>query len=441
MLPVGGMNSLSSRDNNTTILKRLRAVPLFDGFSDGDLKHLAENVKERTLAEGEVLFWKDEEGSETYVILDGALEVITYVDGTEIQLEVRLTGEIIGEMALIDNSPRSATVRAVRESVVAILNLQSFYTLLLSDAVLAVEMLKRGTSRLRSTSQQMIEGLEKKNAELSKAYEDLKAAQAELIHFNRIQEELSVARRIQKFFLPRKIPQPEGWQVAAFNRGAQAIGGDFFDCIELPGGRLALVVADACGKGVPAALFVALSRSLLRAASQAPWALHGQDWLNLDAIATSALWFTNDYTSREHGESNMFVTVFYGLLDPTSGSMFFINAGHNPPFIFDNVGEQFRELDTTSLPVGIIEAQTYEAEEAVIEVGETLVAFSDGVTEAMNPAGEPFGDERFIEILRTHADMSANDMVSLIVEEIDHYANGAPQADDITLLIAKRVAP
>jgi serine phosphatase RsbU (regulator of sigma subunit) len=422
-----------------TMFKRLRNVPIFDGFSDADLERLAGEVQERHLAENEELFHQGDDDLDTFVILDGALEVITYVDGEEIRLEVRLTGEIIGEMAAIDNSPRSATVRAVRDSVVAVLKLESFYKLLLSDAVLAVEMLKRGTSRLRSTSQQMITGLELKNAELMKAYEDLKAAQAELIHYNRIQEELEVAHRIQKFFLPRTIPQPEGWQVSAFNRGAREIGGDFFDCITLAGGRLALIVADACGKGVPAAMFVALTRSLIRASSQAPWSLYDGDFLNTDAVATGALWFTNDYTAREHGESNMFVTIFYGLLEPETGRLVYINAGHNPPLIVSPDGETVRELESSALPIGIIEEQTYEAGEMTIGVGELLVCFSDGVTEAMNAAGEPYGDDRFVALLREHIGSSAKDVVSLVVQSIDDYAGDTPQADDITMLVAKRL--
>ncbi len=425
-----------------SLFDRLREVPIFDGFSDPDLERLAGNLEQRHLQASEVLFYQGDEGLESFVILDGALEVIAYVDGTEIQLEVRLTGEIIGEMAPIDNSPRSATVRAVRESLVAVFNLEQFYTLLLSDSVLAVEMLKRGTSRLRSTSQQMITGLELKNAELSQAYEELKAAQEEIIHLNRIQEELAVARRIQKFFLPRTIPQPEGWQIAAFNRGAQAIGGDFFDCIDLPGGRLGLVVADACGKGVPAALFVALTRSLLRASSQAPWALHDGDYFNLESIATGALWFTNDYTAREHGESNMFVTMFYGLLEPNTGTLAYVNAGHNPPLILRVSDESVYELggESTALPIGIIEGQKYEATQATLEIGDTIVAFSDGVTEAMNSAGEPYGDERFIEFLRQYFNTDSEELVAKVVESIDAYAGEAPQADDITLLVARRIA-
>lgn len=431
--------SKEPKQKDETMFQRLRKVPIFDGFSDAELERLASEVQERRLAAKEELFHQGDTGSDTFVILDGALEVITYVDGEEVRLEVRLTGEIIGEMAAIDNSPRSATVRAVRDSVVAVLKLESFYKLLLSDAVLAVEMLKRGTSRLRNTSQQMITGLELKNAELMKAYEDLKAAQAELIHYNRIQEELEVARRIQRFFLPRTIPQPDGWEVAAFNRGAREIGGDFFDCITLPGNRLGIIVADACGKGVPAAMFVALTRSLLRASSQAPWSLYEGNYFDPDAVVTGALWFTNDYTAREHGESNMFVTVFYGLLEPSSGRLVYVNAGHNPPLLVNPDGTIARELESSALPIGIIEEQTYQASELTIEVGQLLVCFSDGITEAMNSENEPYGDERLVALLREHAGLSAKDVVSLIVQSVDAYAGETPQADDITVLVAKRL--
>jgi serine phosphatase RsbU (regulator of sigma subunit) len=420
------------------MLARLQNIPLINGFDPDRLRDLAASVVERQLAAGEVLFYKDDIGHESFIILSGALEVITYLDGAEIQLEVRHAGEMIGEMALIDHSPRSATVRAVSESSVVVLNEEAFYTLLRNNAELSVEMLRRGTSSLRNTSQQMITGLEAKNAELSKAYEDLKAAQDELIFLNRIQEEMMVARRIQKQFLPSHLPVIPGWQLAALNRGAQAVGGDFFDVIELPGRRWGLVVADACGKGTPAALFVALTRSLLRAASQSPWIF--QRGLPSDAgdVLTAALWFTNDYIAREHGESNMFITLFYAVLDPATGCLSYVNAGHNPPLIFSRDGSKVQELESVNLPLGIIETEAYDASEIMLEEGDMLVGFSDGITEAMNPAGEPFDDPRLLSSLQQHIDLPAGDLVKAIEQTVDEYAAGAPQADDMTLLILKR---
>jgi serine phosphatase RsbU (regulator of sigma subunit) len=428
------MNATTSTD----ILELLRPLPLFQDVSPTDLERLASRVSERPLAAGEVLFLQNDDAHESFLILSGELEVITYLNGVELRLEVRQAGELIGEMALIDNSPRSATVRAVSESRVAVLDEDAFYTLLLSHSALAVEMLRRGTSSLRNTSQRMISNLEAKNTELLKAYDDLKAAQDELIFLNRIQEEMTVARRIQRQFLPGTLPQIDGWQLAALNRGAQAVGGDFFDCVELPDNRLGLVVADVCGKGVPAALFVALTRSLLRAASQTPWEFKERPTAQHRDVLTRALWFTNDYIAREHGESNMFITVFYAVLEPETGRISYVNAGHNPPLMISGDGKHIRELESYNLPVGIIETESYSAAEFVMEAGEMLVAFSDGITEAMNPAGEPYGDERFIDELRANCSLSAQELTTTIEQRVDEYAAGAPQADDMTLLILRR---
>jgi len=418
----------------------MRGLPLFKGFPDLDLQHLADGMANRYLPAGEVLFWQGEAGHECYVILAGELEVILHPGRSEVRLEVRQAGQIIGEMALIDPSPRSATVRALAASHVAILGEQAFTALMQRNPELMFDMLRSNTARLRRTSQQMIADMELKNAELMEAYNDLKSAQSERIRLSRLDEELAVARRIQELFLPRRLPQPRGWQVAAFSRGAQAIGGDFFDCIELPGGQLGIVVADVCGKGVPAALFVALTRSLLRASSLAPWAFQrGEDTTAEDVLA-GALWFTNDYIATVHGESNMFITVFYGVLDLATGELSYVNAGHNPPLILPAGDQPARELESSALPLGIVSGQIYAIAHATLAPGEQMISFSDGITEAMSSAGEPYGDERLLDALRAHADMPAPALVETITRLVDEFAAGAPQADDMTLLIIQRQA-
>jgi serine phosphatase RsbU (regulator of sigma subunit) len=416
----------------------MRALPLFKGFADTDLKQLADSLAEQRLETGEALFWQGEEGHECYVILAGELEVIGHPGRSEIRLEVRQAGQIIGEMALIDPSPRSATVRAVTESHVAVLGEQAFTALMHRNPELMFDMLRSNTARLRRTSQQMIADMETKNAELIAAYNELKAAQSERIRLSRIDEELAVARRIQELFLPRKLPQPQGWQVAAFSRGAQAIGGDFFDCIELPGGQIGIVVADVCGKGVPAALFVALTRSLLRAASLAPWAFQRGEDMTAEDILAGALWFTNDYIASEHGESNMFVTLFYGVLEPETGELSYINAGHNPPLLVGAGAGTAHELESSALPLGIVGGQVYETSRVMLAPGEQLIGFSDGITEAMSVAGEPYGDQRLLDALRTHPSLPASALVETITQLVDQHAAGAPQADDMTLLIIQR---
>src|SRR6266508_3996611 len=351
----------------------MRGLPIFKGFADDDLARLASQVHNRQLAAGEVLFRQGEAGHACYVVLDGELEVIGHPGQTEVRLEICRPGRMIGEMALIDPSPRSATVRAVTASHLAVFDEQAFLELMHGNPGLTLDLLRNSTARLRTTSQQMIADMEAKNAELLLAYNELQDAQAERIRLGKIEEELAVARRIQELFLPHSLPQPPGWQIAAFNRGAQEIGGDFFDCIE-----------------------------------------------------------------SEHGASTMFITLFYGMLEPTTGRLGYINAGHNPPLIISADGQSVRELESSALPLGIVPGQTYETNALILAPGELLVGFSDGITEAMNQSGEPYGDRRLTQALQAHAGQPAQTLVRTITQRVDEFVAGAPQADDMTMLVIKR---
>jgi serine phosphatase RsbU (regulator of sigma subunit)/anti-sigma regulatory factor (Ser/Thr protein kinase) len=431
--PVSGWNQLMVMKayHERSLPERLRNVSFFMRLSDTDLEQIAEHITERRLGAGEVLMRQGDQGKSCFVILAGALEALTYLGGQEFVLEVRQAGQIMGEMALIDRSPRSATVRAASDSILAELDEQGFFALMHADPEVALELLRGGTSSLRRTNRDMVAGLEAKNAELMRAYHDLQAAQADLIRLGRIEEELSVARRIQQLFLPRELPAPPGWEVAAFSRGALAVGGDFFDYIALPGGQIGFVVADVAGKGVPAALFVALARSLVRATSQSLAQNYGAG--DLDDLIIAAIGVTNSYMVREHADNTMFITLFYGILEPDSGRLHYANAGHNPPMLVARDGS-VRELELGCLPLGVIEDQNLRIVETFIQPGETLVGFSDGITEAMNANNEMFGEERLIETLRTHATIDADSLVEAVIRRVDAFVAGAPQSDDITLL-------
>jgi phosphoserine phosphatase RsbU/P len=435
-----GWNELIIHKRHTplTVEQFLRNSSLFDGFSDEDLQHLAETAQERVLHEGELLFVEGHKGDDCCVIMAGQLEVYKQLGDEELRLDVRQPGQIVGEMALIDNSPRSASVRAVGDVRVLMLTKENFYTLLTRNPANAIEMLRGGTMRLRSTGERMIAGLQAKNAELLRAYQDLKAAQEELIRLERIEQELQIARRIQEAFLPQQLPQPAGWQIAALSRGAQEIGGDFYDCIALPGGMLGLVVADVSGKGVPAALFVALTRSLLRAASQSPRAFGMQELIAPEELLRQALQFTNGYIGTEHASSNMFVTLFYGLLDPASGALRFVNAGHNPPLLLRAESGELEELEAGELPLGILVEQPFVASSTQLGPGDALVAFSDGITEAMDAEGNLYDDARLVAALRARVGAPAPALLTTIVDSVAAFVADAPQADDMTLLIVSR---
>jgi sigma-B regulation protein RsbU (phosphoserine phosphatase) len=418
----------------------LRHVPMFSRLPAASLEALSSSVGRRLLRAGETLFHQGEPGAECFVIVEGALEVFTFVDGAELRLDVYSAGQLIGEMAMLDRSPRSATVRAVADADLLVLGEEAFKTLLASSPDLAMSMLRVGTTRMRNTNQRMIADLERKNAELQRAYDQLKAAQTELIRLSRFEEELAVARRIQESFLPRTLPTPAGWQIAASSRGAQAVGGDFYDCIELADQRLGIVVADACGKGVTAALFVALTRSLLRAASLAPWVFQGRAELDAESVLAGALWLVNDYICREHAASNMFITLFYAVLDTATGALAYVNAGHNPPLLVSAGGARIAETELGTMPIGILAKQSYEVTRAAIGPGERLVAFSDGITEALNGAGEMFGDAQLHATIAAGAGLDSAALVERIITEVDEFAGDAPQSDDLTLLVVTRAS-
>ncbi|EFO81577.1 stage II sporulation E family protein [Oscillochloris trichoides DG-6] len=418
----------------------LRTIPWFTYLDAAQISSMAASMAQRHLAAGDILFHHGEESYDCFIIVEGSVEVLIYVNGAEHRLEVYNAGDIVGEMALIDRSPRSASVRAITDSHLVVITEVEFKTLIGSNPEVAMRVLRNSTTRVRNTNQRMIGDLERKNNELLRAYQQLKAAQGDLIRLSRIEQELAVARQIQESFLPRQLPQLRGWEIGAYSRGAQAVGGDFYDCIELSDGRIGLVVADACGKGVTAALFVALSRSLLRAASQAPWIFQSGEILDAESILTGALWLVNDYICREHGDNNMFVTLFYAVLDPKNGDLAYVNAGHNPPLLLDAQCENLYELPEATLPIGIMANQNFPPQRTRIEPGYRLVLFSDGITEAMNPDGQPFGDERFHEVLYEDGHLSAKNLVSIVIAQVDSYAAGAPQADDMTLMIIAREA-
>jgi serine phosphatase RsbU (regulator of sigma subunit) len=254
--------------------------------------------------------------------------------------------------------------------------------------------------------------------------------------------------------------------VAARNRGAHEVGGDFYDVIPLEAQSaerraqsagdgttfigdgvsalstrhsalgtqlLGLVIADVCGKGVPAALFVALTRSLLRAASQwAPPAAPGE-------IVERALALVNDYIAIEHAPSNMFITLVYAVLDPATGELAYVNAGHNPPLLARATGEVV-PLPPTVLPIGIMETQRYAAQHAQLRPGDLLLCFTDGVTEALDADQQEFGDARLLASLRKAAAAGAHATIDAVERAVDAFAAGAPQADDITLLAVSREA-
>ena len=246
----------------------------------------------------------------------------------------------------------------------------------------------------------------------------------------RMERELALAGQVQTSFLPRALPEIPGWQLAVTLNPAMETSGDFYDVNLLPNGCLGLLVADVVGKGVGAALFMALSWSLIRTyAAEYPM----QPEAVLDAVNHSILKETS---------ALQFVTVFYGVLDPVTGKLIYCNAGHCPPHLFHAQGRgEVQKLEPTGTALGIYEDKTLAQEVVQLAPGDVLVLYTDGVTEARKGPGMLFGDERLLQAVRTDLvsreaqGLRAQDVVDTIMAEIGQFVSGAPQSDDIALVV------
>jgi serine phosphatase RsbU (regulator of sigma subunit)/anti-sigma regulatory factor (Ser/Thr protein kinase) len=234
----------------------------------------------------------------------------------------------------------------------------------------------------------------------------------------RMEQELKVARLIQQTLLPQSVPALDGWNVSAYYRPARAVGGDFYDFIYFPDGKVGFIVADVTDKGVPAALVMATTRTLLRAAAE-----------RLEAPG-DVLARTNDVLVQEI-PPKMFVTCFYAVLDPVSGHLRYANAGHDVPYRY--TAEGVVELRATGMPLGLMPGMDYEEKETTLAAGEYVLLYSDGLVEAHNRERDMFGFPRLQELLGTHAEgTTVNDF--LLAQLADFTGPTWEQEDDVTLV-------
>ena len=240
----------------------------------------------------------------------------------------------------------------------------------------------------------------------------------------RIEQELQVARSIQQASLPKEVPTLEGWEISPFYQPAREVGGDFYDFHLLSEARLGLIVGDATGKGVPAALVMSTTCGMLRLAAQS-YSSPGE----MLQLVNEAL-FPNI-------PANMFVTCFYGVLNPSSGTFTYANAGHDLPYLWQS-GDAV-DLRARGMPLGLMPGMSYEKKETILEAGEAALFYSDGLVEAHNPKGEMFGFPRLQSLLAEHGEERS--LEETLLEELYSFVGeGWEQEDDITLLTLRRSA-
>lgn len=267
-------------------------------------------------------------------------------------------------------------------------------------------------------------------------------AQKKLVQMER---DMEIGRQIQAGFLPSELPSARGWDVAAHFRPAREVSGDFYDAFALPGGLMALVITDVCDKGVGAALYMTLLRSLLRAFAERAFGPTDADPSSRSAnrpippsrhIAVSAVEQTNNYVAQTHGQACMFATLFFGVLDPATGRLTYINAGHDAPALL-GAGAIKARLNPTGPVVGITPNIAYEIGEILMEPGDTLFTYTDGVTEARDAAGRFFTEQRLLARLQDPAD-SATALVDNVIAALNQHIAGAEPHDDVTMLVVRR---
>jgi len=398
-------------------------VPLFASLPPSEIHRLAATVRSEFIPERTLLFLEGQTGDQIYVLVEGQIEIIKALgtDGERL-LGVRGPGSFIGEMSLFSaDGCHTASVRARTPLRVLAMARTNLVALLNRQPRLAYEMIRTMSQRLDESENLTIHDLLEKNRQLTQAYDDLKAAQQQLLEKERLEAELQVARSIQRSILPHTRPHLPGFDFGMLVEPVSTVGGDLFDFIPLKGNRLGIAIGDVSGHGVPSALFMGLTYSLLRAeasrGSPPAKVLRNVNRLLLDM-----------------SDSGMFVTMLYGILDGNSRRFTYARAGHEPPLLIAPTGEVTCPEMGVGQMLGVFEDPPLDEWSMVIPTRGALFLFTDGVTEAAAPDGVMFGLERLRDILHSCARAQAQDLCQAAHETVRAFCGASAPQDDILLV-------
>jgi sigma-B regulation protein RsbU (phosphoserine phosphatase) len=309
--------------------------------------------------------------------------------------------------------------------------------------------------QMQATSDQIALAIENTRlySELDESCQSLERSKKEIEAYSKaLDAELEKGRQIQRDFLPDQIPQLPNWEIATYFSPAKQVSGDFYDAFSLPGNCLGIVIADVADKGVGAALYMALIRSLIRVFS-GHISLHGFSNFSVDREsgptaatraatddqinALNAVKLTNEYIAHEHGKEGMFATLFFGVINPITGVLAYINGGHEPLQLVNSSGVK-KSLEPTGPAVGMMPAMNFEIQQVQIEPDDILIGYTDGVIEAFAPNGDLFTRKRLLSILEKPPS-TASDLVERIKTNLFTHIHNAPSSDDITMLAVRRL--
>ena len=401
----------------------LARIPFFTGLPDQELDRLSADMEVVNLKAGEILFREGDSGEQMYVLIKGELEVLK-APGTvdEMKLNTIHTGEYIGEMSLITGAPRTACIRACDDdSVLLSMNRRQLDELLERHPKLASTMVTVLAHRLDNTNVATFRDLTEKNHQLQKAYDELKAAQEQLIEKERLERELKVAADIQMSILPDVLPSPDGYDFGGRILPARQVGGDFYDVFKLGENKYGVLIGDVADKGVPSAIFMARAHALIIAEA--------------DDVTSpgDVLKMVNGHITRFE-KSTQFVTVLYGILDTSTGEFSYARGGHEPPLLFTPDGKVERLPHKPGMALGLWENIMLDENSLTLPKGSLLVMYTDGMTDCRNPKGEPFGLERVRNVTGNLNNINAQASCDELFNKLMKYQDGSKQDDDVTLL-------
>lgn len=406
--------------------KLLARTPLFKGLPEDEISQLSETLRVLEIPPNTVLFQEGEVGDRFYIIIQGQIEVIKAIGTPEERLiGLRGPGEFVGELSLINRAGlRTASVRSLGPAHLWEMSHEEFDDLLHRQPLMTFELINVLSERLTNAHDSTIKDLQEKNFELTQAYEELKAAQAQIIEKERLERELQVAFEIQTSILPQSLPELKGYDFGALMVPARAVGGDFYDIIPLSSNKVGIIIGDVADKGVPSAIFMAQTHALLYAMA------------NIDTTPTQVLLHVNDLLLKI-GESSLFVTVLYGVLDRTTNEFAYARAGHELPIIINAEGKTDIAPYEQGQLMGILDDLVLDEQIISCPPGGTILLYTDGVIDARHSNGESFGMERLLDVTRKIHPGSAQDQCDQLWQILCDFQSKDAQEDDVTIVVVK----
>ncbi len=401
----------------------LSKVPLFSKLPQKELDQILSTLETKSLISGEVLFREGDAGDHFFVVADGTIEVIMGEGQPwEMMLNLVQVGEYLGEMSLImPGGHRTATARARDNVTLLSMSRIQFFDLTKKHPELSSAMVNVLSQRLDAANTQSFRDLTQKNKELQTAYDELKAAQAQLIEKERLERELQLAADIQLSILPDDLPETDDFDFGGCMLPARQVGGDFYDVFNLKNDQIGVVIGDVADKGVPSAIFMARAHALIMAEA------------DISSSPGDVMQAVNRHITRLQ-KSTQFVTVLYGILDLKTRVFNYARAGHEPPLLLNPNGTVERLQYSSGMALGLWDKVTLDERSVTLPVGCTLLLYTDGLTDCRNPQGETFGLENIKQKMSDLKNSNAQNLCDDLLSTLKKYQDGSKQDDDVTMV-------